>query len=545
MAYLSLYRKYRPDTWDKVIGQKYVVRTLINQIERKTVTHAYLFTGTRGTGKTTSAKIFARAINCLHPVDGSPCGECEICRALRGEGSIDIIEMDAASNNGVEEIRDLRENVQYPPSVAKYKVYIVDEVHMLSASAFNALLKTLEEPPEHAVFILATTEVHKLPATILSRCMRFDFRLVPKAELTEHLEKILEAEGVPFEKGAPELIAEQGEGSVRDMLSLADMCLAYSPDRLTVSAVYDVLGTSEFGSLKTLAEALLAGDVSSVLGETERVYNRGKGFTVLNKELARFFRELVTVKNVPGYKGDFSEEEFSAIAALAKQYDNYRIARIMQILASAEGDLRYSTRPRITFEAILVKAAAMYTDASVEALVSRITALEKAMAGGVVPVTARIAKTTQKPNVSAEDIQKRITDFSGTGAETEVADVQIFEEKTTSARDGKAEVFMGNLLTELRTQKRRILYNALNAQQNYSLRDGVFVVNASDASSYDMLTEENNLKALEDAARRLSAGTVSLKVVSDAVSEEKRVKHTAVDRAKLYDLLGGRLKEKK
>ena len=169
MAYLSLYRKYRPDTWDKVIGQKYVVRTLINQIERKTVTHAYLFTGTRGTGKTTSAKIFARAINCLHPVDGSPCGECEICRALRGEGSIDILEMDAASNNGVEEIRDLRENVQYPPSVAKYKVYIVDEVHMLSASAFNALLKTLEEPPEHAVFILATTEVHKLPATILNR----------------------------------------------------------------------------------------------------------------------------------------------------------------------------------------------------------------------------------------------------------------------------------------------------------------------------------------------------------------------------------------
>ena len=545
MAYLSLYRKYRPDTWDKVIGQKYVVRTLINQIERKTVTHAYLFTGTRGTGKTTSAKIFARAINCLHPVDGSPCGKCEICRALRGEGSIDIIEMDAASNNGVEEIRDLRENVQYPPSVAKYKVYIVDEVHMLSASAFNALLKTLEEPPEHAVFILATTEVHKLPATILSRCMRFDFRLVPKAELTEHLEKILEAEGVPYEKGAPELIAEQGEGSVRDMLSLADMCLAYSPDRLTVSAVYDVLGTSEFGSLKTLAEALLAGDVSSVLCETERVYNRGKGFTVLNKELARFFRELVTVKNVPGYKGDFSEEEFSAIAALAKQYDNYRIARIMQILASAEGDLRYSTRPRITFEAILVKAAAMYTDASVEALVSRITALEKAIASGVVPSFKSVPEASSKPQVSADDIQKRITDFSGTGAETEVADVQIFEEKTTSARDGKAEVFMGNLLTELRTQKRRILYNALNAQQNYSLRDGVFVVNASDASSYDMLTEENNLKALEDAARRLSAGTVSLKVVSDAVSEEKRVKHTAVDRAKLYDLLGGRLKEKK
>lgn len=545
MAYLSLYRKYRPDTWDKVIGQKYVVRTLINQIERKSVTHAYLFTGTRGTGKTTSAKIFARAINCLNPVNGSPCGECEACRALRGEGSIDIIEMDAASNNGVEEIRDLRENVQYPPSVAKYKVYIIDEVHMLSASAFNALLKTLEEPPEHAVFILATTEVHKLPATILSRCMRFDFRLVPKAELTKHLEKILKAEGVPFEKGAPELIAEQGEGSVRDMLSLADMCLAYSPDKLTVSAVYDVLGTSEFGSLKTLAEALLEGDVSSVLGETERVYNRGKGFTVLNKELARFFRELVTVKNVPGYKGDFSEEEFSVVSALAKKYDNYRIARIMQILASAEGDLRYSTRPRITFEAILVKAAAMYTDDSREALLSRVAALEKALANGVAPAPAYVPETSRKVNVSAEDIQKRITDFSGTGAETEVADVQVFEEKTVRDPDGKAEVFMGNLLTELRTQKRRILYNALNAQQNYSLNDGVFAVTASDTPSYNMLTEENNLKALEEAAKRLSAGTVTLKIVSDGADKEKRVRHTAVDRARLYELIGDRLKEKK
>lgn len=544
MAYLSLYRKYRPSTWDKVIGQQYVVRTLVNQIERGTVGHAYLFTGTRGTGKTSSAKIFARAINCLSPVNGSPCGECEVCRALQGDGSIDIIEMDAASNNGVEEIRDLRENVQYPPTVARYKVYIIDEVHMLSASAFNALLKTLEEPPEHAVFILATTEAHKLPQTILSRCMRFDFRLVPKATLTSHLERILDAEGVPYEKGAPELIAEQGEGSVRDMLSLADMCLAYSPDKLTLSAVYDVLGTSEFRTLYSLSEALLSGSVPAVLTITEEVYDRGKGFTVLNKELANFFRELVTVKNVAGYRGGFSEAEYAEVSALANRYDNYRISRAMQILASAEGELRYSTRPRITFEAILVKAAAIYTDENSGALFSRVAELEKAVASGIPVSVSRPLSAPEKPKVSADEIQKRISDFSGSGAETPADEVQVFDDEIAGGTpDDKAEVFMGNLLTELRAERRMILYNALNAQKRYTLEDGVFTITTADDASRAMLTEEHNLKTLEDAAEKLSKGTVKLVVAGG--EEQKRVRHTAVDRAKLYDILGDRLRDKK
>ena len=544
MAYLSLYRKYRPSTWDKVIGQQYVVRTLVNQIERGTVGHAYLFTGTRGTGKTSSAKIFARAINCLSPVNGSPCGECDVCRALQGDGSIDIIEMDAASNNGVEEIRDLRENVQYPPTVAKYKVYIIDEVHMLSASAFNALLKTLEEPPEHAVFILATTEAHKLPQTILSRCMRFDFRLVPKATLTSHLERILDAEGVPYEKGAPELIAEQGEGSVRDMLSLADMCLAYSPDKLTQSAVYDVLGTSEFRTLYSLSEALLSGSVPAVLTITEEVYDRGKGFTVLNKELANFFRELVTVKNVAGYRGGFSDAEYAEVSALANRYDNYRISRAMQILQAAEGELRYSTRPRITFEAILVKAAAIYTDEDSGALFSRVAELEKAVASGIPVSVSRPLSAPEKPKVSADEIQKRISDFSGSGAETPADEVQVFDDETQGGTpDDKAEVFMGNLLTELRAERRMILYNALNAQKRYTLEDGVFTITTADDASRAMLTEEHNLKTLEDAAEKLSKGTVKLVVAGG--EEQKRVRHTAVDRAKLYDILGDRLRDKK
>ncbi|MDD3947443.1 MAG: DNA polymerase III subunit gamma/tau, partial [Clostridia bacterium] len=220
MAHVSLYRRFRPTSWDKVIGQDHIVTTLVNQIKSDAVSHAYLFTGTRGTGKTSCAKIFARAVNCLDPQNGSPCGVCAHCLALAEPSNLDIIEMDAASNNGVDEIRELKENVQYPPTAAKYKVYIIDEVHMLSGAAFNALLKTLEEPPKHVIFILATTEVHKLPQTILSRCLRFDFRLVPKDKLVALLAEVFTETSYTFEKEALELLALHGEGSVRDTLSI-------------------------------------------------------------------------------------------------------------------------------------------------------------------------------------------------------------------------------------------------------------------------------------------------------------------------------------
>ena len=228
MAYTSLYRKYRPSTFDEMVGQQHIRQTLKNSIKSASIAHAYLFTGTRGTGKTSTAKIFAKAVNCLHPKeDGSPCNECEVCKALSSPNNLDIIELDAASNNSVEDIRDLVEKVKYAPSVGKYKVYIVDEVHMLTKQAFNAFLKTLEEPPEHVIFILATTEVQTIPATILSRCIRFDFRLIPKEELASHLEKIFVKESVLFDKEAALAIAEAGNGSVRDALSIADMVISY------------------------------------------------------------------------------------------------------------------------------------------------------------------------------------------------------------------------------------------------------------------------------------------------------------------------------
>ena len=240
MAYQALYRKFRPSGFKGLVGQDHIVRTLTNQIETGRVGHAYLFCGTRGTGKTSTAKIFAKAINCLSPVDGSPCGTCEVCKALSDPSSLDILEMDAASNNKVENVREIREKIQYPPVSGKYKVYIIDEVHMLTTEAFNALLKTLEEPPKHAVFILATTESHKLPATILSRCMRFDFRLVPTKEIARLVASIYDEVGKEYDKDAVMAIARSGNGSVRDALSIADICVSYRDSKLTYNDVLEV-----------------------------------------------------------------------------------------------------------------------------------------------------------------------------------------------------------------------------------------------------------------------------------------------------------------
>ena len=541
MAYVSLYRKYRPATWDKVIGQSHIVTTLVNQIEAGTVGHAYLFTGTRGTGKTSSAKIFARAVNCLHPEHGSPCGKCEVCRALAGSDNIDIIEMDAASNNGVDEIRELKENVQYPPTVGKYKVYIIDEVHMLSASAFNALLKTLEEPPAHVIFILATTEVHKLPQTILSRCMRFDFRLVSKTELTTLLGNIFDDIGYAYEREAAEILAVHGEGSVRDTLSLADMCLSYSPDKLTVPAVLEVLGASDFGTLSALASAVLSGDAGSILTLTDKVYERGKGLTTLNKELSEFFRELLTVKNVNGYRGSYNDEEYKAAKELADRYDNFRISRAMRLLAGVENALRYSTQPRIIFEAVLVQAAEMNTEPGVEALASRISALEKQLrelefGGAVVSVKPAV------PEVSEQQVAERVSSLAKKDTATEETTVFESASQRKSASD-KAVRLMGLMITELRENGYGLLYQALRSQEDYELEGKTLTVRVHDAASYTQLTDPSYEGVI---AAALKAVTGDAGYAFKCIGEKKESgKAKPEDRMRLVDLFGSKLTEKK
>ena len=273
MSYLALYRRFRPTKFDQVIGQDVIVTTLINQLKTQKIGHAYLFCGARGTGKTSLAKILARAVNCLDLQNGSPCGKCEACKTLLESSNIDIIEIDAASNNRVENIRDLRETVQYPPVSVKYKVYIVDEVHMLSTEAFNALLKTLEEPPKHAIFILATTEPNKLPATILSRCMRFDFKLVGTNELCEIIEKIYDEIGKKYTKEAVMAIAKAGEGSVRDALSVADLCISIGDGKLEYDDVLKVLGATDTSTLLNILKNMFNNDAGAVLSYTSKAFS--------------------------------------------------------------------------------------------------------------------------------------------------------------------------------------------------------------------------------------------------------------------------------
>lgn len=355
--YLALYRKYRPKTFDEVIGQDHIVTTLKNQIKLDKISHAYLFTGSRGTGKTSTAKIFAKAINCTNNKDGSPCGECEVCKAL-DKTNIDVLEIDAASNNGVDEIRDLRERVKYPPVVGKYKVYIIDEVHMLSASAFNALLKTLEEPPSHTVFILATTEVHKLPATILSRCIRFDFKLVSLEDLSALLRKILKQEGVTFDEQGVSVIARAGEGSVRDTLSIADRCVSYAGSNLTYQKVVEVLGISEREVLINLSNLILTKNVGEALVELDKVLSSGKSPLVFASNLISYFRDLLLIYAL----GDKSREivvvkddvyEKMKAQATAENYDE--LVNAIEVLSGVEQELRYSTLPRMVLETAIIR----------------------------------------------------------------------------------------------------------------------------------------------------------------------------------------------
>ena len=406
MAHLSLYRKYRPDTFEKMVRQEHVVRVLKNQIEKKTVGHAYLFTGPRGTGKTSVARIFARAVNCEKPVNGSPCGKCGVCHAL-SEGSLDIVEIDAASNNGVNEMRDLREKVQYPPVSGQYKVYIIDEVHMLTDSAFNALLKTLEEPPRHAIFILATTEPQKLPATIMSRCMRLDFKLIPTEDLAGHLKSILDGMGAQYEAVAVEAIARAGAGSDRDMLSIAEMCLAYS-DKLTYDGVTKVLGAADFQATCALAEQLLKPDLASALATAEKVLAEGRSVGVLCRDILQVLNMIAIAKTCANAEGllMIPKDNYRLVSKIASAADGLAILRVTEIFVKLEPELRFATSPRISFETAVMRAALPSADLDLDALALRIAGVEKAVSEGNVAKTFAQAAESKPKKKTKEPVEE-------------------------------------------------------------------------------------------------------------------------------------------
>ena len=395
MSYTALYRKFRPDEFEDVKGQDAIVRTLKNQINADRIGHAYLFCGTRGTGKTTVAKIFAKAVNCEHPVDGSPCGECAMCKSIAAGTSMNVIEIDAASNNGVDNIREIREEVTYRPTEGKYKFYIIDEVHMLSIGAFNALLKTLEEPPEYVIFILATTEAHKIPITILSRCQRYDFKRISIETIAARLRELIDKEGWDVEDKAVRYIAKMADGSMRDSLSLLDQCAAfYMNETLTYDHVLEVLGAVDTEVFSRLLRQLLAMDVHQVIETVDELVMQGRELSQLAADFTWYLRNLLLVKSSDNMEDvlDVSSENLALLKEEAQMIDSDTLIRYIRIFSDLTNQLKYATQKRVLLEVTLIKLCRPAMDQNKDALLDRIRAIEKQLEEGAweAPVRERI-----------------------------------------------------------------------------------------------------------------------------------------------------------
>ena len=424
MSYTALYRKFRPDNFADVKGQDHIVTTLTNQIKHNRIGHAYLFCGTRGTGKTTVAKILAKAVNCEHPVNGSPCNECAMCKAIQAGTAMNVIEIDAASNNGVDNIREIREEVSYRPTEGKYKVYIIDEVHMLSTGAFNALLKTLEEPPSYVMFILATTEAHKIPITILSRCQRYDFHRITIDTIAARLDELLKVEGVEAEEKAVRYVAKAGDGSMRDALSLLDQCIAfYLGQELTYDKVLEVLGAVDTEVFSKLLRKVIRGDVTGSIHILEELIVGGRELSQFVGDFTWYMRNLLLVKTSenPEEAIDVSSDNMKLLKEESTMLDVETLMRYIRIFSDLSNQIRYATQKRVLVEIALIKLCRPAMETNLDSVLDRLRVLEQRMderpvqqvivqqGSGKMPVTGAVqepAGNKAPAKAAPEDLQK-------------------------------------------------------------------------------------------------------------------------------------------
>ena len=503
MAYVSLYRKYRPTDFNSVIGQDYIVTTLKNQVKSGNVSHAYLFTGTRGTGKTTVSRIFAKAVNCLSPIDGSPCGKCAACLASEHENNVDIIEIDAASNNGVDDARTLRDSVNFAPANSKYKVYIIDEVHQLSGAAFNALLKTLEEPPSYVIFILATTELHKVPQTILSRCIKFEFRLISTDLLKEQVKAVYDAEGVSYTDEALNVIAKQGNGSSRDMLSFADACMAYT-NKIDYTSVLEVMGANDPEIVADMVFAMLSNDGGKVLGLINESVSKGKNIMRLTGDITECLRNLLLVKKDKNAKEFLSvpEKLFKKYTEIADKFSGIEILRALEAMCGVDMEMKYSAYPQIVLETSVVKIAELSGRKDTD-IISRIDACERKIKEGVtVKVESMLATQVVESKEEAPSKTKENVDdnpMQGVNiSEISINDSIFSGEVTTAMRRLKSAV-----IEELRKSRSNMLLSFVFAEATTFLKvDGNNVLFMYDYEKEgDNPIKPDNLLAIKSALR--------------------------------------------
>lgn len=514
MAHMALYRKWRPMTFDEVVEQRHIVTTLKNSIKNNTVSHAYLFCGTRGTGKTTLAKIFARAINCLEPVDGNPCNKCTCCTGILDGTIIDVVEIDAASNNGVDDVREIKEAVMYVPAVTRYKVYIIDEVHMLSAGAFNALLKTLEEPPENVVFILATTEPQKLPATILSRCQRFDFKRITLPGLEERLKTIAESCGVSVENSAVQLIARLSGGGMRDAISLLDQCIAQGKTEITYQDVAVISGLSAYEAVNAFARAIVDRNAPVALNAIKEAMDQGRDLKPFCSQLIEWFRNLMLVKTGGQALSlaSFSEEELKPVKEAAELISLDETLAAIKELSETENRLKWSDNQRIVMEVSAVKlcsyGASISEGKSPADLETRISYLERKLAQITDGNYFRISTPGNKP-----------------GAVKSPGDVKAESERNILSHkpDGKDAAGENELkqwpdvIEKVRLMKKMKVYAYLLDTRCFLSADGTanVVVSGDDALKKTVLSRNESLDVISEAIRDTLGISANVRIIDE------------------------------
>ncbi|HBF5457815.1 TPA: DNA polymerase III subunit gamma/tau [Clostridioides difficile] len=499
----ALYRAYRPQKFEDVIGQDHIIKTLKNQIYSDNIGHAYLFCGTRGTGKTSTAKIFSRAVNCLNKInEEEPCNECEICESVLKDNTMDVVEIDAASNNSVDDIRELRESVKYSPANAKYKVYIIDEVHMLSQGAFNALLKTLEEPPSYVIFILATTEPHKIPATILSRCQRYDFKRVTVKDMTLRMKKICEDEGIDIDDKALNLIARNSQGALRDALSILDQCMSFGESKIDYKDVVELMGSVNIEQLFELSQCIVEQDTKKSLEILNEFVLWGKDIRNLINDLIDHFRNLMVCKVSSELDEIISlpEETIEQLKIQSKNIDINDLIRILNILSITQDDIKSSSNPRVLVEITIMKIAQPMFDESKEALIKRVENLEKMIELG---------------NFKSEKIGNNKEKEYEVDREIDVKQENVVYEDVKNEDVILIESSWKNILKQIKKDKKMPIYALLSEVKSFNVYSNMLYVIFDDKFDFakTRLSSQDTINYLEKTIRDVLNRSFNVKIV--------------------------------
>ena len=531
----ALYRVYRPKTFEDVVGQEHIVKTLKNQIKHNNIGHAYLFSGTRGTGKTSTAKIFARAVNCLNPTNEEPCNECEICSDTLNDNIMDIVEIDAASNNSVDDIRELRESVKYTPSKAKYKVYIIDEVHMLSQGAFNALLKTLEEPPSYVIFILATTEPHKIPATILSRCQRFDFKRVSSKDIANRMAYICQKENIQAEGKALSLIARNSQGALRDALSILDQCMSFGNEKIEYNDVIELLGTVNIDELFELSQSIIDENTKKSLQILNKFIIWGKDIRNLINDLIDHFRNLMVCKVSKDLDEIIllPEESIERLKEQSKTISINDLIRILNILSETQDSMKSSSNTRILAEVTIMKIAQPRFDESKEALIKRIENLEQIIESGNIKVVTVQDKPEESMNKEDEQINNK-----------EVKQDIVYEE--VKSEDVKlVESSWKKIIQKIKDDKKPSIYALLKEVSSFYVQENALFIVFNDNFSFARyrLSSDETIKYVEQVIREVLNRSFHLKIYLKSEIASMNLEETIAKKDEGEEILKGIVNE--